>query len=140
MNLLLVTVGKLREPWAKLACDEYIKRLKPHFRLDVVEVREAAQIEKQLPPRYLVWMFDEQGELLSSPQLAAKLKEAQLSSAPGLCLLIGGPDGFPPSLRESIRMKISLSKMTFPYQIARVVVVEQLYRAVSILRNEPYHR
>lgn len=140
MKLLLLTVGKLRDPWVQSGCAEYEKRLRARFPLEIVEAKDHAALQRKLPPRFALWVLDERGQQFSSLELAQKLDLAKQSAMPGLALCIGGADGTPPSFRDQAHCLWSLSKLTFPHRLARLLVLEQLYRAQSILENSPYHR
>ena len=140
MKLTLLAVGKLRESWVRDGCSEYEKRVRARLPLDVVEVKTAADLTRRLPPRAEVWALDERGRELSSAELAEELRRRMSSGAPGVALLIGGADGLPQELLAGARMRWSLGRLTLPHRLARLVVLEQLYRALSIVRGEPYHR
>jgi len=140
VKLTLLAVGKLRESWVRDGCSEYEKRVRARLPLDVVEVKTAADLTRRLPPRAEVWALDERGRELSSAELAEELRRRMSSGAPGVALLIGGADGLPQELLAGARMRWSLGRLTLPHRLARLVVLEQLYRALSIVRGEPYHR
>jgi 23S rRNA (pseudouridine1915-N3)-methyltransferase len=140
VRLLLVAVGKLRDPWVAQGCAEYAARLRPRLPLEIIEVKSDALLAARLPPRYLRWVLDERGAQPSSRELAGKLTQALGTGAPGLALCIGGPDGHSEVLRRSADYLLGLSRLTLPHRLARLVALEQLYRAVSILDGSPYHR
>ena len=140
MKLTLLAVGKLREPWVREGCDEYQKRVRARLPVEVVELKSAAEIARRLPPRAEVWALDERGRELSSSELAEELRRRMGAGSAGLALLIGGADGLPGEVLEGARFRWSLGRLTLPHRLARLVVLEQLYRALSIVRGEPYHR
>jgi 23S rRNA (pseudouridine1915-N3)-methyltransferase len=140
VKLSLFAVGKLRESWVRDGCAEYEKRVRARLPLEIVELKTAAEIERRLPPRFELWALDERGREWSSQELAEELRRRMSSGAPGVALLIGGADGLPAELVERARVKWSLGRLTLPHRLARLVVLEQLYRALSIVRGEPYHR
>lgn len=140
MKITLFAVGKIKESWAKQACEEYIQRLQHRCKLAIVEVRDVEALAKSLASRQLVWLLDERGQSVSSVQLSQRIEQLQNAGIGDLAVVLGGPDGVPESLRKTVHFVWSLSSLTFPYQIARILVLEQLYRAHSILHNEPYHR
>lgn len=140
MKLVVVCVGKLRDPWVLAGCDEYLTRLRPRLPVEVVEVKDDAQLEARVPPRYQRWVLDERGVQPSSRELAQRLDRALGSGLPGIALLIGGADGHSEALRQRADYLLSLSKLTLPHRLARLVLLEQLYRAQSILQGAPYHR
>ncbi len=98
------------------------------------------QLLARLPPRYLRWVLDERGAQPTSRELASKLAQAFAAGQPGIALCIGGPDGHGEELRRSADYLLGLSRLTLPHRLARLVALEQLYRAVSILDGTPYHR
>lgn len=142
MKILILAVGKLREQWVSDGCAEYAKRLRPKMSVEVVELKKDSEVLARIPPRYGCWLLDETGDLITSRELAGRLQRSMHGDLqrPGLALCIGGPDGHPPEIRKRADAAISLSKMTLPHRLARLVLLEQLYRAASILGGEPYHR
>ena len=144
MKLALVAVGKLKEAWVQEGCAEYAKRVRGKLPLDVVEVKDDAELIRKIPPkdygRYKLWALDERGKELSSEELAASLKQAMNGGEQGIALVIGGADGLPRDLVARANFTWSLGRLTLPHRLARLIVLEQLYRALSILRGEPYHR
>lgn len=142
MKLLLLAVGKLRDPWVQAGCAEYAQRLRPRLPVEIVELKRESDMLSRIPPRYACWVLDERGELLTSRELAGRLERVKHGdrSWQGLALCIGGPDGFPDEVRKRADLIVSLSRMTLPHRLARLILLEQLYRAASILGGEPYHR
>jgi len=144
VKLALVAVGKLKEAWVQEGCAEYAKRVRGKLPLDVVEVKDDAELIRKIPPkdygRYKLWALDERGKELSSEELAASLKQAMNGGEQGIALVIGGADGLPRDLVARANFTWSLGRLTLPHRLARLIVLEQLYRALSILRGEPYHR
>lgn len=140
MRLLIVAIGKLRDPWVLAGCAEYEKRLRPRLPVEILEVKDEEQLIRKLPPRYLRWVLDERGEQPSSRELSQRLQQVYLSGASGLALCIGGADGHSGELRARADYLLGLSKLTLPHRLARLVVLEQIYRAQSILDGSPYHR
>jgi 23S rRNA (pseudouridine1915-N3)-methyltransferase len=144
MRLTLLAVGKLRAGYRALA-DEYVKRLTRHVQYTEVEVRElglkqeAERLEARVPAGAMVVALDRQGKALSSEQLARELDAWQLGARPVVCL-IGGSHGLHHRLLGAADLRWSLGPLTLPHELARVVVLEQLYRAGTILRGEPYHK
>ncbi|HEX9779197.1 MAG TPA: 23S rRNA (pseudouridine(1915)-N(3))-methyltransferase RlmH [Geopsychrobacteraceae bacterium] len=155
MKLRLVCVGKLSHAWLKQGAEEYAGRLRRHFTLEIVELkeekggrrddiaglllREGERILEKIPAQAFVVVLDEKGKQLGSEQLAQQLAEQMLHGGRPWCLVIGGPYGLTPALRQRADLLLSLSKMTFTHQMARLFLLEQLYRCSAILRNEPYH-
>lgn len=146
MNLTILAVDKLREAYVRDGCALYLRRLGRYFSVNVVEVKTAGlQAEgramlDRLPADGLVWALDREGTELSSEQLAQRLAKAQRSGKRRLTLLIGGADGLSRECLDRADFRWSLSPLTFLHEMARLIALEQLYRAVKINRGEPYHR
>ncbi len=156
MKLRLVCVGKLAEAWQRTAADEYAGRLQHYFPLEIIELkeekggrkgdipgllrREGERILDKVPPQAYLVVLDERGKGLSSEQLAEKLGEEMLHGGRDWCLVIGGPYGLDPAVKQRADLLLTLSKMTFTHQMARLFLLEQLYRASSLLAGHPYHR
>lgn len=152
----LVVVGSVRPPLAE-AVAHYEERLAHYWKFSVDEVpaglrsgssadpdevmkEEAARITARLPERADVWALAREGRGLSSSRLASLLEERRVHAAPPLALVIGGAWGLHPDLLGRASRRLRLSQMTPPHEMARLLLVEQLYRAGTILRNEPYHK
>ena len=134
MKVTILAVGRLRPPYVD-DVEHYLKMLTRYAAVDVVELREDDRVEKRIPDRAYVVLLDEGGREMSSEAFAGWLDERRIEARP-LCFVIGGAFGI--SLSHS-DMRLSLGPMTLPHQLARVVLVEQLYRAHKILAGEPYH-
>jgi 23S rRNA (pseudouridine1915-N3)-methyltransferase len=154
MKLLVVAVGQRVPDWAQTAWDDYAKRFPPELKLELRAVKteprgsktldtlyaaERERIEAAIPRGARVVVLDERGAHLSTQQLATQLREWQLEGD-DVALVIGGPDGLDPALKQSAHQRIRLSDLTLPHAMVRVLLVEQLYRAWSINANHPYHR
>lgn len=136
----IVAVGKVKKRWIDDGIREYLKRLPE---LEIVEVkdstpeREASKILAAVRPNETLVMMSERGIAMTSMEFARFMER---SPAESFVFIIGGPDGTHASLNERCTVQISLSKMTFTHEMARLFLVEQLYRAKSILMNTGYHR
>lgn len=154
MKLLVVAVGLRVPDWAQAAWDDYAKRFPPELRVELKAVKteprgsksletlyaaERARIEAAIPRGSRIVVLDERGTALTTMALADKLKAWQLESD-DVALVIGGPDGLEPAFRQAAHERIRLSDLTLPHAFARVLLIEQLYRAWSINANHPYHR
>lgn len=154
MKLWVVAVGQRMPDWAQTACDDYVKRIGPDLRLEVKTVKteprgsktretllaaERQRIEAAIPRGARVIAMDERGSTYTTQALAQQLTQWQ-GMGDDLAFVIGGPDGLCPEFRAAAAARIRLSDMTLPHAMARVLLVEQLYRAWSILTNHPYHR
>ena len=153
MLLRIVAVGQRVPDWAQTAWDDYAKRFPPEIRVELKAVKteprgsktletlyaaERARIEAAIPKGARVVALDERGEALGTQALARRLTLWQEQG--DVALLIGGPDGLDPALREAAHERIRLSDLTLPHTFARVLLIEQLYRAWSINAKHPYHR
>ena len=154
MRLLIVAVGQRVPDWAQTAWDDYAKRFPHELKvelkavkteprgsktLDTLYAAERARIEAAIPKGTRVVALDERGTTVTTMALAAKLKDWQLSGD-DVALVIGGPDGLEPAFRQAAHERIRLSDLTLPHAFARVLLIEQLYRAWSVNANHPYHR
>ncbi len=115
-------------------------RLPPGGDMDTVATQESEALLAHVPPGLEVVAVDERGEAWSSKALADYLRDMAVLSRPGVAFLLGGPAGLSPELRRSASKVLSLSSYTLPHELARLVLVEQIYRAGTILRGEPYHK
>ena len=153
MLLRIVAVGQRVPDWAQTAWDDYAKRFPPEIRVELKAVKteprgsktletlyaaERARIEAAIPKGARVVALDERGEALGTQALARRLTLWQEQG--DVALLIGGPDGLDPALREAAHERIRLSDLTLPHAFARVLLIEQLYRAWSVNAKHPYHR
>ena len=134
MRILVLAVGRLRPPFTD-DVQHYQKLLAGHTRLEVVELREDAKVAGRIPDRAHVVLLDSGGRQLSSEQLAEWLEERRQAGL-DVCFVVGGPRGL---ALERCDTKLSFGPVTLPHQLARVVLLEQLYRAHKILAGEPYH-
>jgi 23S rRNA (pseudouridine1915-N3)-methyltransferase len=133
MRISVIAVGRLRPPYQD-DVEHYRKMLAGHTRLELIEVREDQAVERRIPERALVVLLAGDGRQLSSEELSRWLEQRRHEGR-DLCFVIGGPTG----LELAAEMRLSLGPMTLPHQLARVVLLEQLYRAHKILAREPYH-
>jgi 23S rRNA (pseudouridine1915-N3)-methyltransferase len=134
VRTIVLAVGRLRPPYAD-DVQHYQKLLARHTRLELTEVREDQSIDGRIPDRAYVVLLASDGREFDSVEFSRFLEERRME-ARDLCFVIGGPRGL---ALEDCDMKLSLGRMTLPHQLARVVVLEQLYRAHKILAGEPYH-
>ena len=154
MKLLIVAVGQRVPDWAQTAWDDYAKRFPPELKIELKAVKteprssktyenlvaaERQRIEAVIPRGTRIAVLDERGTALRTTALAQRLKDWQLGGD-DVALIIGGPDGLEPAFRDAAHERIRLSDLTLPHAMARVLLIEQLYRAWSINANHPYHR
>jgi 23S rRNA (pseudouridine1915-N3)-methyltransferase len=134
VRILVVAVGRLRPPFSD-DVQHYQKLLARHAKLELIEVRDDDHVTRRIPERVFVSLLDRDGERLDSVAFSRFL-EARRQSALDLCFVVGGPFGLD---LDAVDHRISLGPMTLPHQLARVVLLEQLYRGHKILAGEPYH-
>ena len=154
MKLTLLSVGDKLPAWADMAVAEYLKRMPREARMELVEIKpsiragqsadtikaiEAARLLDKLPSGNRLVALDEHGREVTTRELADLLAR-WMAEGRDVALVIGGADGLAPSLLEKAELKLSLSRLTLPHALARVLLAEQMYRAVSLLHNHPYHR
>jgi 23S rRNA (pseudouridine1915-N3)-methyltransferase len=133
MRISVIAVGRLRPPYQD-DVEHYRRMLAGHVKLELIEVREDEAVQRRIPERALVVLLAGDGQQLDSEELSRWLEERRQDGR-DVCFVIGGPTG----LDLAADMRLSLGPMTLPHQLARVVLLEQLYRAHKILAREPYH-
>jgi 23S rRNA (pseudouridine1915-N3)-methyltransferase len=134
VHYTVLAVGKVRPPFSD-DIQHYQRLLARHARVQQIEVREDEQVERRIPERAYVSLLDAGGKAYTSEDFARWLEERRQAGR-DVCFVVGGPDG---TDLERCDHKLSLGAMTLPHQLARVVLLEQLFRAHKILANEPYH-
>lgn len=159
IKITLICLGKLKESYLRDACSEYLKRLSAFCTVDIVELvparlpddpspaeitaalsAEAVQIYKCIPSRSRVYALCVEGKAMSSEELAAMLEGDALSGVGSLAFVLGSSFGLDDVLKKKVDIRLSMSKMTFPHQLARVMLLEQLYRAFQINGGGKYHK
>jgi 23S rRNA (pseudouridine1915-N3)-methyltransferase len=154
MKLTVVTIGQKLPDWAQTACEDYLKRFPPDWKVEVKALKaepregkpvpvimqiEAGRMDAVIDKGVRRVILDERGSRLTSVQLAERT-EAWLNDGRDVALVIGGADGMGPAFKQTADEAIRLSDMTLPHALARVLLLEQLYRAWSLRTNHPYHR
>lgn len=155
MKITLIAVGKTEDKYLIEGIEKYLNRLKHYIGFTILiipelkntknltetqqKAKEAELISKQLHPTDVVVLLDEKGKKYSSVSFSAYLNKQMIGSVQHLVFIIGGPYGFDENIYRRANSSISLSDMTFSHQMVRLFFVEQLYRAFTILKNEPYH-
>lgn len=143
MRLAVVAAGKLRDAGLQALCDDYGKRIQPFSPLEVVEVRDAAGLRtrwtRAAGPAVVRVLLDERGEQLDTRGLARWLETWRADGARQVGFYIGDADGFTPDDRTGADRLLALSRLTLPHRLARLIVLEQLYRATTLLAGHPYH-
>ena len=155
MKIVLLTVGKTEDAYIREGIDKFVKRLKHYTRLEITDLpelkntkaltqeqqksKEAELILKKITVTDHVVLLDEKGLEFSSVQFADYLDKKAIGSVQTLVFIIGGPYGFDATVYQRANAQLALSRMTFSHQMVRLFFVEQLYRALSIIKGEPYH-
>lgn len=159
MKITLVTVGKIKEKYFENAIAEYSKRLSRYCKLEIIQVadektpdgaspaledqikeKEGERILSKIRPDAYVIALAIQGQMLDSEQLAGKLEKLGVSGVSQIVFVIGGSLGLSQAVLSRSDYQLSFSKMTFPHQLMRVVLLEQIYRSYRIISHEPYHK
>jgi len=153
LKIKLVVIGKTDDEYLVQGCDKFLNRVKKYCSFEYVvlpdvkrtlpiedqKVKEAELIEKQLQTSDILFLLDEAGKQYSSIEMADFLQQMMNRSVKNLVFLIGGPYGFHQRIYDRANGKLSLSKMTFSHQMVRLIFLEQIFRAYTIIKNEPYH-
>lgn len=159
MNITIIAVGKLKEKYLKQGIDEYVKRLSAYAKIQIIEIpdekapeelsetemrlvkqKEGQRIIAKIPTDAHVIALAIEGKMKTSEQLAADLERLMTYGKSKIALVIGGSLGLSDDVLARANEQLSFSKMTFPHQLMRLVLVEQVYRAFRIMRGEPYHK
>ncbi|MEZ4223740.1 MAG: 23S rRNA (pseudouridine(1915)-N(3))-methyltransferase RlmH [Polyangiaceae bacterium] len=140
MRIFVVAVGKLKERALRTLADDYLERIRRYCRCDEIEVRESADLSRQLGRLSTTVALEVDGRSLSSSQLSRELERWGRRGKGDVGFVIGGADGLPQALSQAADERLSLSTLTLPHQLARVLLLEQLYRSHTLLRGEPYAR
>lgn len=159
MKITVLCVGKIKEGFYRDAVQEYLKRISRYAKIDIVEVHdektpegaseaqmeiikdtEGRRILAKIPPDSYVITLEIQGEAPSSEEFAARIAGLALQGESHLCFIIGGSLGLSRAVTMQADSRISFSRMTFPHQLMRVILLEQIYRACKINHHEPYHK
>jgi 23S rRNA (pseudouridine1915-N3)-methyltransferase len=155
MKITFLTVGKTEDAYLKDGIDKYVKRLKHYTKLVITDLdelkntkaltreqqkaKEAELILKKITPQDYVVLLDEKGMELSSVKFASYIQKKEIGSVASMVFIVGGPYGFDQTVYDRANDKLSLSPMTFSHQMVRLFFIEQLYRAYTIMKGEPYH-
>lgn len=158
MKFTFLTIGKIKEKWMRQGIDEYLKRLSPIAKVEIlspdeekmpenpspalkekVMEKEGEKLLKYLKDEDFLILLDLKGKPVTSEGLADILRKKMVSGTSHFFFMIGGPYGNGENIRKRANLKISISTMTFTHQMARLILAEQVYRAMKIIRHEPYH-
>jgi 23S rRNA (pseudouridine1915-N3)-methyltransferase len=159
MNITIITVGKMKGDFLRSGVDEYAKRLKHYCNLEMIEVpdekipdhanmvvkeqiknKEGLRIIEKIPKRSLVITLEIEGRQITSEEFAKKIEDYAVRGRSQLTFIIGGSLGLSDNVKSMANWHLSFSKMTFPHQLFRIMLLEQIYRSYKINRNETYHK
>lgn len=159
MKITILTVGKVKEKFYRQAIEEFEKRLSRYCKLEIIEVQdektpdrasevEEMQIKEKEGQRLLKYIREDawvcalaiEGKMLDSVELSAKMEQMGVGGTSHMIFVIGGSLGLAEEVLKRADFKLSFSKMTFPHQLMRVILLEQIYRAYRIMKGEPYHK
>lgn len=158
MKFTFLTIGKIKEKWMRQGIDEYLKRFSPIAKVEIlspdeekmpenpspalkekVMEKEGEKLLKYLKDEDFLILLDLKGKPVTSEELAHIIRQKMVSGTSHFFFMIGGPYGNGENIRKRANLKISISAMTFTHQMARLILAEQVYRAMKIIRHEPYH-
>ena len=158
-TVTIISVGKLKDAFFEMASDEYLKRLKAYAKVNVVEIKagvlsynpkageisavlekEGEEILRKIPSSAKVITLCIEGKLYSSEDMARLLSDTALSGTSHIVFIIGGSYGLPDKVKNRSDVRLSMSKMTFPHRLARIMLLEQIYRGCKINAGESYHK
>jgi 23S rRNA (pseudouridine1915-N3)-methyltransferase len=137
---LILAVGRLRDRSLQALIDDYSRRTRRHLPVEIREVKSNDKLLGLVPKRFRTVALDERGTEMTTRELAADLQSHMQRGTAGIAYLIGGAEGLGEEIRRRADTCLALSRLTFPHRLARVLLCEQIYRAVSIIRGEPYHK
>lgn len=140
LNITVLCVGTLKEQYLRDAVKEYSKRIGGYARLSITETQSDRELIPRLPKRAYKIALCVEGRQLSSEELSEKLQAAAVNGYSDIVFVIGDSDGMGEDVKAACDLRLSFSKMTFPHQLMRVILLEQIYRALSIANNGKYHK
>jgi len=159
LQIEVLAVGKIKENYLKKGIEEYLKRLQPYAKLNIIEIseeklpsnpspkdeeevknKEGDRILARLKEDTFIAVLDKDGDMPTSEGLAEKLQQLMVSGKSHLTIIIGGSLGLPDRVLKRADIRLSFGKLTYPHQLMRLIVLEQIYRCFKIIRGEPYHK
>jgi 23S rRNA (pseudouridine1915-N3)-methyltransferase len=139
LKIVVLAVGKLRDRHVEALCDDYLARARRHLPVEVLEPEDDAALARRWPTSGEVIALEPGGVSWTTEALAQQVERRMTHGTRTLTFVIGGADGIPAALVKRAQLRLSLSAMTLPHRLARLVLCEQIYRALTIIRGEPYH-
>jgi 23S rRNA (pseudouridine1915-N3)-methyltransferase len=140
LKILIRAVGRLRDRRMEELCQEYLDRARRHLPVEVNEVADDEGLLAKLPPGAEIIALEPGGDSWNTAQLTAHVRNSMVEGKRAIAFLIGAADGLAPEVVQAAHRRLSLSPLTLPHRLARVILCEQVYRALSIIRGEPYGR
>ena len=140
MKIVVLAVGKLRDRHLAALIDDYVTRARHHLPFEIVEVEDDPALARRWPDGGETIALEVNGVAWSTEELSRQVERRMTRGARTLTFVIGGADGIPAALSARAALRLSLSALTLPHRLARLLLCEQLYRAVSLLKGHPYHR
>ena len=140
MKLFVIAEGRIKERELRAVANDYLGRLSRYVKCDEIEVKDALGLAKAIPEGAFLVALEVDGEQLTSTELSQRVERWGARGKGLVAFLIGGSEGIPAPLSARADFRMSLSKLTFPHRLARVMLFEQLYRSMTLLRGEPYAR
>ncbi len=139
MKIKVIAIGKLKKEYFQSASEDFVSRLKHYISLEIIECREEKTEKYLLPGNYNV-ILDRTGTQMSSIEFANFISEFLVKGSRDLAFFVGDANGFAKKFIEKGDLQLSFSKMTFPHEMSRIILLEQIYRAFTIIQNEKYHK
>lgn len=140
MKLFVIAEGRIKERELRAVASDYLARLSRYVKCDEIETKDAGGLAKAIPESSFVVALEVDGERLTSSELSLRLERWGARGKGLVAFVIGGAEGIPSALSARADVRLSLSSFTFPHRLARVMLLEQLYRSMTLLRGEPYAR
>lgn len=140
MKLVVIAAGRMKEREVRALADDYLARIRRYVKCEEVEVKSAKELAAAVPAGALLVALEVEGEQVTSTELSKRVERWGSTGKGIVAFIIGDADGIPKELSQSAQARLSLSKLTLPHRLARLLLLEQLYRSLSILRGEPYAR
>jgi 23S rRNA (pseudouridine1915-N3)-methyltransferase len=140
VRIRVVAVGKLKDQAARMLADDYLGRIRHFIRCDEVQVRDDNALRRAVPREATIVALEVDGDQIDSRELARRVERWGRTGKGDIAFVIGGAEGIPADLSREANVRLGLSSLTLPHRLARVVLLEQIYRALTIIRNTPYAR
>ncbi len=140
MKLFVIAEGRIKERELRAVANDYLKRVSRYVKCDEIEAKDSAGLAKAIPEGAFVVALEVDGQALTSTELSQRVERWGARGKGLVAFLIGGSEGIPSALSQRADFRLSLSTLTFPHRLARVMLLEQLYRSMTLLRGEPYAR